>query len=105
MLDSIEGYLDNIGSAATQPVENGGPLAEFSARLAFFIDTVAVQAKEIKILYQHINAIKKKGTSSETNAGGVMTGNVCPHCSVVRRSGPHKKGSCNFDKKKTTEMR
>ena len=72
------------------------------------MDTVTAQAKDIKSIYQHINALKKKGTpkyGSETNAGGGMTGNVCPHCAVVRRSASHKKGSCYFDLKKMTERR
>ena len=45
MLDSLEGYLNNIAAAATQEVANGGPLAEFSASLEISVDTVAAQAK------------------------------------------------------------
>ena len=41
MLDSLEGYLDNIAVAATQALIKGGPLAELSACLAISIDTVA----------------------------------------------------------------
>ena len=44
MLDSIEGYLDNIAAAATQAVANGGPLAELSARLSISVETMAEQA-------------------------------------------------------------
>ena len=105
---SIEGYLDNISTAATQVLENGGPLPEFSSRLAVLVDTVAVQAKDIKSLYQQINALKKKGApkpSIKTNEGGGMTGNVCPHCDTVGHWDPHKKGSCYFNSNKTTERR
>ena len=44
MLDSLEGYLDNIAAAATQAVANGGPLAELSARLSISVETMAEQA-------------------------------------------------------------
>ena len=43
MLDSLEGYLDNIAAAATQAVAQGGTFAELSASLAVSIDTVAAQ--------------------------------------------------------------
>ena len=43
MLDSLEGYLDNIAAAATQTVATGTPLAELAARLAVSVDTVARQ--------------------------------------------------------------
>ena len=43
MLDSLEGYLDNIAAAATQAVAKGGPPAELLASLAISIDTVAAQ--------------------------------------------------------------
>ena len=52
MLDSLEGYLDNIVAAETWLVANGGPLAELSVSLAVSVDTVSAQSKEIKILYQ-----------------------------------------------------
>ena len=41
MLDSLEGYLDNIAAAATQTAATGTPLAELAARLAVSVDTVA----------------------------------------------------------------
>ena len=43
MLESLEGYLDNIAAAATQAVAKGGPPAELLASLAISIDTVAAQ--------------------------------------------------------------
>ena len=61
MLDSLEGYLDNIAAAATQTAANGAPLAELAASLAVSVDTVARQQIEIKRLTEHINALKKKG--------------------------------------------
>ena len=108
MLDYLEGYLNNISAAATQAVGNGGPLMEFSVSLAVSVDTVADQAKEIKRLYEHINALKKKGTltsSSRTTEGGGTAGNVCPHCAVVRRLSPQKNNACYFDLKKMTNRR
>ena len=106
MLDFLEGYLDNISAAATQAVANGDPLSELSASLWVSVDTVTAQAKEIKILHQYINALKKKGNPNQisgTNAGVGMTGNVCPHCATVGSLDPHKQGSGYFDTKKITE--
>ena len=79
-----------------------------SASLAVSVDTVSAQAKEINILHQHINALKKKGTPNVTfgtNAGGGMTENVCTRCAAVRCLDSHKKGSCYFNPKKITERR
>ena len=45
MLDSIEGYLDNIAVAATQAAAKGGPLVELSVILAISIYKVAAQQK------------------------------------------------------------
>ena len=76
MVDSLERYLNNIAAAATQAVANGGPLAELSTSLSISVNTVALQAKEIKCLYKQMNALKKKGTltsSSGTTSGGGMT--------------------------------
>ena len=41
MLDSLEGYLDNITAAATQTAATGTPLAELAASLAVLVDMVA----------------------------------------------------------------
>ena len=43
MLNSLEGYLDNIAAAATQTAAMGTPLAELAASLAVSMDTVACQ--------------------------------------------------------------
>ena len=67
MLDFLKGYLNNIAAATTQAVENGGPLAEFSVSLAISVDTVAAQSWEIKRLYEHINALKKKRTPTSSS--------------------------------------
>ena len=45
MLDSPEGYLNNIATAATQAVIKFGPLAELSVILEISIDIVASQQK------------------------------------------------------------
>ena len=95
MMDSLEGYLDNIAAAATQTAaqtaENGGPLAELAASLAISVDTVTRQQQEIKRLSEQINALKKKGT--HTTSGSTLPGGttVCTHCEAVRRTAPCKK--------------
>ena len=43
MLDSLEGYLDNIAAAATQTAVTSTPLAELAAILAVSVDMVAQQ--------------------------------------------------------------
>ena len=43
MLDSLEGYLDNIAAAATQMAATRTPLAELAASLEVLVDTVARQ--------------------------------------------------------------
>ena len=66
MLDSLEGYLDNITVAATHTDATGIPLAELAESLAVSVDTVARQQIEIKRLTEHINALRKKGHSRHT---------------------------------------
>ena len=66
MLDSLEGYFDNITAAVTQTATNGGPLEELEARLVISVDTVARQKLNIKRLTEHINALKSKGGSVTT---------------------------------------
>ena len=73
MLDSLEGYMDNIAAATTQIEANKGPLLELAASLAVSVDTVARQQLEIKRLTEHINALKKKGgavTAGVPGTGG-----------------------------------
>ena len=73
MLDSLEGYLDNIAAVSTQTAPNGGLLAELAASLAISVDTVTRQHLEIKQLSEQISALKKKGsfvTSGATVPGG-----------------------------------
>ena len=41
MMDSLEGYLNNIAAAATQTADQGGPLTELADSLAVSVDTVA----------------------------------------------------------------
>ena len=48
MLDSLEGYFDNIAAVANQTTENGGPLAELAASLEISVDMVSIQNLEIK---------------------------------------------------------
>ena len=43
MLDSLDGYLDNIAAAVTQTEATGIPLAELAASLAVLVDAVARQ--------------------------------------------------------------
>ena len=73
IMDSLEGYLDNITAAATQTAANGAPITELLASLAVSVDTVAKQKIEIKWLTEHINALKNKGgavTAGVPGTGG-----------------------------------
>ena len=106
MMDSLEGYLDNIAAADTQTAANGVPLAELAASLAISVDTVARKQQEIKRLSEKINAFKKKGasvTSRATFPGGTTT--VCTHCEAVGRTAPHRKNACYFDPRKMTDRK
>ena len=99
ILDSLEGYLDNIAEAATQTAATGTSLAELAASLAVSVDTVARQQLEIKRLAEHINALRKKGgavTAGVPNAGEKNSPN-CKHCAAVGRSAPHRHNQCFFD--------
>ena len=105
MMDSLEGYLDNIASAATQTAENGGPLPELSASLDISVDTVARQHQEIKRLSEQINALKKKGTqvtSGDTLSVGTT---IYAHCEAVGRTAPHRKNACYFDPQKMIDRK
>ena len=108
MLDSREGYLDNIAVAATQTVAKGGPLAELAASLKISVNTVARQQQEIKRLYEQIIAMKKRGTQASSigkMAGGRLMGTVCTYCVAVVCTASHKENSCYFDLKKMTDRR
>ena len=99
MMDSLEGFLDNIAAAATQTAATGTPLAELAASLAVSVDTVARQQIEIKRLTEHINALKKKGVSSTSSVPNTGDNNAttCKNCEAVGRSVPHRNNHCFFD--------
>ena len=106
MMDSLEGYLDNIAAAATQTAANGGPLAELAASLEMLVDTVARQQLEIKRLLEQLNALKKKGSSATSGAilpGGNNT--ICTHCEAVSYTAPHRKNACYFDLRKMKDRK
>ena len=106
MLDSLEGYLDNIAEAAIQTAVNGFPLAELAASLAISVDTVTRQQQEINRLSEQINALKKKGastTSVYTVTGGNNT--VCKHCEAVGQTDQHKRNLCYFDPRKNPDRK
>ena len=102
MLDSLEGYLDNIVAAATQTAATGTPLAELAASLAVSVDTEARQQIEIKRLTEHINALRGKGVSSTASVPNTGDNNAttCKHCKAVGRSLPHRNNHCFFDPSK-----
>ena len=103
ILDSIEGYLDNMAAAATQTVAKGGPLAELAASLKISVNTVARQQQEIKRLYEQINAMKNRGTQAAsigTTAGGELVVTVFPYCASVGRTAPHKKNHVTSTRKR-----
>ena len=107
ILDSLEGYIDNIASSATQTAANGGPLAELAARLAVSVDTVARQKIQIKRLTEQNNALKKKGgavTAGVPGTGGTNSNYPrCKHCAAVGRSAPHRNNKFYFDPRKKKE--
>ena len=85
MLDSLEGYLDNIAAAETQKATMGTPLSGLAASLAVSVDTVARKQIEIKRLTEHVNALIKNGgtvTDGVTGTGGNNSPN-CKHCASV----------------------
>ena len=107
-MNSLEGYIDNISATAMQSVATSTPFAELSASLEISVDTVAIQAKEIAQLHRQLTALKNK-SGGERNEGGATNAEhtpfVCPHCTVVGRSAPHKKDTCFFDPKKMTDRK
>ena len=94
MMDSLEGYLDNISAASTKTSANRGPLAELAASLAISVDTVARQQQEIKRLSEQINALKKKVTQAPSGATFPGGTTVCTHCEAVGCTAPHRKKGC-----------
>ena len=108
MLDSLGGYLENIAASEIKTVAKGGPLTELAASLAISFDTVVPQQQEIKCLYEHINALKKRGMQAYSVgklAGGGLLGTVCTHCEAVGRTTPHRKNACYFDPRKMTDRK
>ena len=102
MLDSLEGYLDNIAAAAMQTAATGTPPVELAASLAVSVNTVARQQIEIKRLTEHINAFRKKNvsvTASVPNTGD-NNATTCKHCKAVGRSASHRNNQCFFDPRK-----
>ena len=89
MMDSLEGYLNNIAAVATQTVDHGGPLAELASSLAVSLDTVARQQQDIKRLKAQVNAFKNKGP--QETSGKEMERMICKHYEAVGRTAPHGK--------------
>ena len=102
MLDSLEGYLDNIAAATTQTAAKRTPLTELAASLAVLVYTIARQQIDIKRLTENINALRKKGvsvTSSVPNTGD-NNATTCKHFKAVGRSAPHCNNQSFFDPRK-----
>ena len=101
MLDSLEGYHDNIATAATQTAATGGLLAELAARLTVSVDTVTRQKIEIKQLTEQINALKKKGaafTADVPSTGGNNSNSpYFKHCAAVVQSALYRNTNYYFD--------
>ena len=83
MMDSLEGYLNNITAVATQMADQGGPLAELAASLAVSVDTVARQQQDIKRLTAQFNAFEKKGPQETSEKEREKI--ICKHCEAVGR--------------------
>ena len=105
MMDSLEGYLDNISEASTQTAANVGSLAELAASLAISVDNVARQQQEIKRFSEQINALKKKGTQATRGATFPGGTTICAHCEAVDRTTPHRKKACYFDPRKMRDRK
>ena len=108
-MDLLKDHLNNIVAAATQLAASSTPLAELSASLSISIDTVVTQAQEIAQLHQQITALNKisGGKLNDVGTSGATGTNpyVCPHCTVVGCSAPHKKNSCFFNPQKMTDRK
>ena len=105
ILESLEGYLENIAAATAKTISKGGSVAELTASLEIPVDTVARQQQEIKRLYEKIKYTKKRGIKASrisTMAGVGLVGTVCTHCKAVGRTAPHRKNACYFDPRKMT---
>ena len=102
MMDSLEGYLNNIAAAAKQTADQGGPLAELAASLMVSVDTVARHQHEMKRLTDQVNTFKNKGQqeTSEKERENIL----CNHCEAVQRTAPHGK-KCFVDPKKMTDRK
>ena len=109
MMDSLEGYLDNIAAASTQNAAKGGQLAELAASLAISVDTVAQQKQEIKRFSEQVNASKKirsQAANVRKFPGGRLVGTtVCTHCEAVGHTAPYRKNACYFDPRKMTDQK
>ena len=97
MMDSLEGYLNNIASAATQTADMGGLLAELEASLAVSVYTVARQQQDIKRLTAQVNAFNRKGPQETKEKEQEKM--IYKNCEAVGRTTPHGK-KCVFDPKK-----
>ena len=97
MMDSLEGYLNNIAAASTQTEDQGGPLAESAASLSVSVDTVARQQQDIKRLTAQFNAFKKKGPQETSEKEREKI--ICKHCEGVGRTAPHEKSASLTPKK------
>ena len=102
MMDSLEGYLNNIASAATQTADMGGLLAELEASLAVSVYTVARQQQDIKRLTAQVNAFTKKGPHETKEKE--RENMIYKNCEAVGRTTPHGK-KCFFDPKKMTNRK
>ena len=102
MLDSLEGYLDNIASTATQTAVTGTHVTELAASLSVLVDIVARQQIEIKRLTEHINALREKGVSITASVPNTGDNNAitCKKFKAVGRSAPHRNNHCLFDPRK-----
>ena len=97
MFDTLAGYLDNIEAAATT-AGHGTELSDIAASMAILVDTNAAQAKKLKQMREHINALRNSSNNPRADPSG-PTRAVCPHCTAVGRSVPHAKDVCFFNPK------
>ena len=89
MMDSLEGYLNNIAAAAIHTADPDGPLAELAASLAVSVDTVTRQKQEIKRLTAQVNAFNRKGPQETKEKE--QNNMIYKYCEAVGRTTPNGK--------------
>ena len=95
MVETLDGYLNNISAAATT-TGRGKELDDFAASMAILVDTNASQAKVLKQMRYQINDFCNNNHQADAS-GPPRT--VCPHCTAAGGNVLHAKYECLFNPK------